>query len=296
MLDAFSHTCFSTPDEATLLMAFIYQQSGYKMRLGVADDHLLMLYACSHKIFGHTFFEIDGENYYTYGRNASTIKICEAVYPKEKPLSLWIPKAQMLAEDMSEERAFKSERYQNFCINVSVNKNLLAFFNDYPSSKVNENIMTRWAMYANTPMEMSVSDKLYPLLREKIAGLSQKDGVEQLLNWVQTAFEYKYDEEVWGRDRAFFAEETLYYPYCDCEDRSILLSRLVRDIMGLKTILIYYPGHLAMAVGFTEEVQGDYIIVGNNRYVVCDPTYIGATVGMTMPQMNNHAAKVIVLE
>jgi hypothetical protein len=66
--------------------------------------------------------------------------------------------------------------------------------------------------------------------------------------------------------------------------------------MGLKTILIYYPGHLAMAVGFTEEVQGDYIIVGNNRYVVCDPTYIGATVGMTMPQMNNHAAKVIVLE
>ena len=133
-------------------------------------------------------------------------------------------------------------------------------------------------------------------MREKIAGLSEKDAVERLLNWVQTAFKYEYDEKVWGHDRVFFAEETLYYPYCDCEDRSILLSRLVRDLLGLKVILVYYPGHLAMAVGFTEDVAGDYIIQGGKRYVVCDPTYINAPVGMTMPDMNNQTARIILLE
>jgi hypothetical protein len=72
--------------------------------------------------------------------------------------------------------------------------------------------------------------------REKLKGLSQKEAMERLLNWVQTAFVYEYDDKVWGDDRAFFPEETLYYPYCDCEDRSILLSRLVRDLLGLKAI------------------------------------------------------------
>ena len=104
---------------------------------------------------------------------------------------------------------------------------------------------------------------------------------------------YEYDDKVWGGDRAFFAEESLYYPYCDCEDRSILFSRLVRDLMGLKVLLVYYPGHLATAVCFTDNVIGDYISLNNQKYVVCAPTYIGAPVGATMPEMDNSKAKVI---
>jgi hypothetical protein len=158
------------------------------------------------------------------------------------------------------------------------------------------NFMTRWAMYANMPFEASVRENLLPALKKYIEGKSQKESVERLLNWVQTAFVYEYDDKVWGGDRAFFAEETLYYPYCDCEDRSILLSRLVRDLLGLKVILVYYPGHLAMAVHFTEDVKGDYIELNKEHYVVCDPTYIGAPVGRTMPRMNNQTATVILLE
>ena len=83
---------------------------------------------------------------------------------------------------------------------------------------------------------------------EEIKKLGKLEAVERLLNLLQTGLTYGYDSEVWGCDRAFFAEETLYYPFCDCEDRAILLSRLVRDLLGLETILVYYPGHLAMAV------------------------------------------------
>ena len=137
---------------------------------------------------------------------------------------------------------------------------------------------------------------LYPQMKEKLFGLSEQEAVERLLNWVQTAFVYEYDDVVWGYDRAFFAEETLFYPYADCEDRSILLSRLVRDLLGLKTVLIYYPGHLAMAVRFNMDVSGDYVELNGERYIVCDPTYIGARVGMTMPDMDNKTAKAILLK
>ncbi len=117
-----------------------------------------------------------------------------------------------------------------------------------------------------------------------------------LLYWIQTAFMYEYDDKVWGHDRAFFAEETLYYPYCDCEDRSILFSRIVRDLLGIDVILVFYPGHLATAVAFSENVKGDYIEMNGKRYTICDPTYIGTPAGATMPDMNNETAKVILLK
>ena len=154
---------------------------------------------------------------------------------------------------------------------------------------------THWAVYANTPLDNAIQYSLYPALKQSIAGLSERDAVNKILNFVQTAFVYEYDDKVWGRDRAFFAAETLHYPYADCEDRSILFSRIIRDIMGLDVVLLYYPGHLATAVAFTQDVQGDYLVYKNRKYIVCDPTYINAPLGETMPGMNNQEAQLIVL-
>lgn len=70
----------------------------------------------------------------------------------------------------------------------------------------------------------------------------------------------------------------------------------MRDLIGLDVVLIYYPGHLATAVKFNQSVSGDYIIYGDSRYVVCDPTYINAPVGMTMPEMDNSTSFVVVLQ
>jgi hypothetical protein len=51
-----------------------------------------------------------------------------------------------------------------------------------------------------------------------------------------------------------------------------------------------------MAVGFTEDVKGDYIEYEGKKYVVCDPTFIGASVGRTMTGMDNESANVIVID
>ena len=288
--------CGSNTNEATLLMAYIYSQSGYKMRLGQANGKLQMLYASQHNVYETPYYNCDGEKFFAMSKNAGQIQINAAKYPKEQSLSLWVANEPQISFSASPVRTLTSKRYPEMSIQVSENKNLLSFFNSYPTSEVGGNFMTRWAMYANTPICQEAQSELYPQLRRFIGGRSQLDAVERLLNWVQTAFVYEYDDKVWGGDRAFFPDETLYYPYCDCEDRSILFTRLVRDLLGLKCILIYYPGHLASAVCFTDRVSGDYINVNGSRYVVCDPTYIGASVGHTMPDMDNATAKVIVLQ
>ena len=121
------------------------------------------------------------------------------------------------------------------------------------------------------------------------------EAVGILLDFVQTAFEYQTDEQQFGKERPLFGDEILFYPYCDCEDRSILFSVLVRELVGLDVVLLNYPEHLATAVRFDDDVKGDYIMIDGKRYVVCDPTYIGTHVGESMPICKEKKAIVIKL-
>lgn len=296
LISAFAEACCGKGNEATFLTAFIYCQSGYRMRIGREGNTLHLLFASRHAIYEMPYFSIGDEAFYVWNGRAERLDICGASFPDEQPLSLYIPRRQQFAFRKSSPRTRIAERYADMAFTVSVNENLMDFYNSYPPSEADGNFMTRWAMYANTPMEQEVAEQLYPAMRAKLQGLSESEAAERLLNWVQTAFAYEYDDKVWGQDRAFFAEESLHYPYCDCEDRSILFTRLVRDLLGLRCILVYYPGHLAAAVRFTHGVDGDYLTLDGERYTVCDPTYIGAPAGMTMPGMDNRSASVILLE
>lgn len=287
--------CGKGSNDSALLLAYLYMQSGYKMRMATDGSKLYMLYASKHQIFNQASFGVKGDVFYGVEELPSRLFICEATFPKEKEMSLLINSGQRFTENLSEARTITSKRYADCSINVSVNKNLIDFYNTYPTSMLDNNFMTRWGMYANTPLEQKVASQIYPMLKEKLKGLSQLEAANRLLNLLQTGLVYEYDNKVWGRDRAFFAEESLFYPYCDCEDRAILYTRLVRDLLGLDCILVYYPGHLAAAVAFSDDVKGDYIMLNNRKFVVTDPTYIGAPVGDTMPEMDNKTAKVILL-
>lgn len=285
---------YGTSNEATYMQAFLLTQSGYKVRLAKDSQSIYLLVASLYNIFDYSYFTIDGQTYYAIDCQSRQLQICSAFVQKEKALSLQIAKTQNLNEELSDKRKLMSKK--GVTASVCVNKNEIDFYNNYPGGYLNGDVTTSWSAYANTPLNPKIQAQLYPTFAKITQNMSQKDAVNIILNWVQTAFEYEYDSKVWGGERTFFAAESLYYPYCDCEDRSILFSRMVRDILHLPVVLLYYPGHLATAVGFTEDVQGDYLTYKDKKYVVCDPTYIGAPVGRTMPSMDNAKAKIVVLK
>ncbi len=295
LLQAITEKQFGKTNEAVFMQAFLMTQSGYRVRMAFSSkkQQLYLLFACQYDIYNMSYYKVDGEKFYAVDCDAKDLNICPASVKKEKSLSLQIATDQKFDKEMTPKRTLTSKK--GVTVNISVNKNNIDFFNTYPSASIHGDATTRWAAYANTPLEKNVRDALYPQLKEKIKDLSEKDAVNLILNWIQTAFVYEYDDKVWGHDRAFFAAETLYYPYCDCEDRAILFSRLVRDLLGSDVVLLYYPGHLAAAVAFKTPVNGDYLMYNSRKYVVCDPTYIGAPLGRTMPGMDNTKAKVIVL-
>jgi len=294
-LDKLCNSFCPDKNTATLLMAFLYCQSGYQMRLGVDGGNLVMLYGSKHQIYDMGYFSLNGLKFYPYGNTSNSISICDAAFEGETPLSLLITREPMLGGDLSAERDIKSRLYATMEVQSRVPENLVKFYDGYPTSAIDGNHMTRWAMYANTPLAQKTRDLVYPTLRKAIEGVSAHEAANMLLNWVQTGFVYEYDDKVWGHDRAFFAEESLYYPYCDCEDRSILFSRLVRDLLGLDVALIYYPGHLATAVCFNDDVAGDAMLIDSRKFIVCDPIYIGAPVGTQMPGLEYEKVLSIIL-
>ena len=297
MLFAMAEACTRDKNSATMLAAYLYCQSGYQMRLGHDDnDELVLLYGSQHTIYDNSYFSFDGVMFYPFNAEGKELGVYDVSYPNETPMSLLLSKEQKLAVAMSEPRILASSRYPELIVSSCVNRNMIDFYASYPSSCINGNFMTRWAMYANAPMDASARASIYPAFAAALSDCNELEGVERLLNWVQTAFKYGYDDEVWGDDRAFFPEETLIYPFSDCEDRAILFSRLVRDLYDLDVALIFYPNHLATAVKFSCDVPGDCIMVGEERFVVCDPTNGSSPVGKTMIGKDNSEAIAIMLE
>ena len=302
-------------NEASLALSFLYSQSGYKMRMVHDDSRLMMLAACHHTIYGKDFTYAEHPNntiryYLLDGRKlGTTIYICNAMWPKESSMSLQLTAEQEFALSKAPERTIRSRKNPEFAFTITTNKNYMDFYNTYPRSCIGENYMTQWAMYAETPLEKGVREQLYPAMREKLKGMSKVEAVRQLLWWTQgylddkmtnshaDYFQYAIDENIWGTDRAFFGEETLFYPWCDCEDRAILFSHLVRDIVGLDVALVHYPGHLATAVAFEEPVRGDAYIASDGRhFTVCDPTLLGGDIGQTMELVKDEPATLMILK
>ena len=295
MLRAVTEKQYGKTNEAVLMRAYLMSQSGYRIRLGMTKNKLHMLIASRYEIYGMRYVTLDGKKFYITGnRDDKDMQICKAQFDKEQSLSLQMSRLPKFGNDPTPKRTLTSRK--GVTATVSVNKNLIDFMNTYPQASINGDAGTRWAAYANTPLEKNVKDALYPTLKKTITGMPERDAVGILLNWVQTAFKYGYDDQIWGGDRPFFAQETLYYPQSDCEDRAILFSRLVRDLMGLDVVLLYYPGHLATAVAFSSEQKGDWLTYKGRKFIVCDPTYENAPVGATMPGMDNQKAKMIALK
>lgn len=291
-----SETICNNSNECVLLTAYLLVQSGFDVKIGRMQGELQLLFSSENEIYNRRYFVIDNIRYYPY-INSSEIdemEICNTPRNMNHQLSLAITQEQKFNSEQLLSRIVKIN--DSFSLKLHVNQNLLDFYSSYPTSRIAGNDMTRWAIYAQTPLNVATREELYAQLTSLISGKGELEAANMLLNFVQTGFVYKYDDEVWGRDRAFFAEESLAYPYCDCEDRSILFSHLMRDLLGLDVALVYSPGHLFTAVRFTDNVEGAHISIGGDKYVVCEPTCTnGAPVGWISEESGNSDVKVIKL-
>lgn len=279
--------CGGQTNEAVVYHMYLLTQSGFKVRIARNEDRLAVLLGSDEKIYRYTYYVLDGGNFYLIDPSlkGQRLYIFDHAFPKEHAFSLSLSQQDFKLVPVGK-RTVTSRRYPNVSATVETNKNLIDFYNTYPLS-------SEWQYYSAASLSEGLKKTLYPVLREAIKGKTETEAANILINFVQTGFEYATDDEQFGYERPLFPDETFYYPYSDCEDRSILYANLVRELMGLEVVLLHYPGHLATAVRFKGDISGDYLTVDGEKYIVCDPTYIGAPIGMAMPQFKEVTANVV---
>jgi len=276
-------------NEAVLLQMYLLTQSGYRVRIARSDGQLVLLMPFNHTIYKYSFVTLDGIKHYVLAPPKSRkIEVCDVDFPREQVANIMMGQLPTFDGYKKKSRTLQGEKFGTMKATVEVDERLIDFLNDYPLSDA-------WEYYALTGLSDGVKATLYPALRSQIEGKSKKKAAMMLLDFVQTAFDYATDNEQFGYERPLFGDESIFYPKNDCEDRSIFYAILVRDLIGLDVVLVHWPGHLATAVAFPEEVDGNYFTVDGRRYTVCDPTYIGADIGQTMPMFQNESAKLIKL-
>lgn len=275
----------------TMFSLFFLSKSGYVVGVSYHADQLYLMFPSLQTIYGTTFLRGQDYKYYIIDLNGGSPQLNEGkVFNKTYPNADRIINFRFFQTPKLQERAltrnlsfeFEGNSYN---IPVKVNKNLVNFYQTYPFTDLDVQL--------TTPLSDMAYRSLIPPLRRAVAGMSETKAADLLLKFSQTAFEYETDEAQFGQENYLFAEETLYYPASDCEDRAVLFAYLVQEILNLDVVGLIFPGHAATAVRFSAEYAGDFINYKGAKYLICDPTYIDARVGACMPEVRDADIKVV---
>ncbi len=278
---------FGGKNESVLMRQFLLNNLGFRARMAkvIQKNALTLLVAPASQLYGCAFISEGGAKFYDVEADQPySYKMCAKEAPDAKHKIDMSMRQTPRFGGTRKSSSHQGERYKA-AASASVPVELMEFYKRLPQCD--------YSVYATAKVDKKFSDEVLGALRPAIKGKSEREAANILLDFVQSGFEYATDPEQFGYEKPFFVEELFYYPYCDCEDRSMLYRYLVKELLGLDVILLDYPNHIATAVRFNGDVPGDFVVGGGGKYIVCDPTFIGAPVGMAMPQFKNVAADLL---
>lgn len=268
-------------DSQAFLTSYILNQSGYDVKLGLTTEGLTLLMNTDLPISGYYSLTIDGKRYYIRDPkfNLHTIRTYDGMYAAGESIPIrMVPDRMPTLDPKREQTVNYSSKLWSIEpeFQVTVSRPEMEFFKGYP--------WMSWEHYFRAPVSENFRSQVIDTMRNRVKGLSTFDGVRKLLSFVQFGFNYMTDAEQYQHEKVNFPEENFYYPANDCEDRAILFATLIREIYGLDVVLLHYEKHLSTAVDFGDPtIQGDAMNIDGHHYVMCDPTFIGARIGMSMP-------------
>ena len=300
ILRSLSEAMFSDIDNCVLFNFYMLRnEGGFKVKIARGKDSnkltLLAVIDNSKEVYSYSFFrfnEDDNTNlkYYSIygGGNAN-----ESIYTYNndeqnaglKQIGLDFYNTLNMGQ-CDAKRELSIQKIDD-TIELPYNSAHIAYLNDVP--------MTVFPIYFASPISIEAQKVFNEKLSEIKEEYTSVQFIDIILNFVQTAFEYKTDDQQFGYEKYFYPEEVIAYPYSDCEDRSALFAWIVTTYTDAKVIGLQYEGHLATAVYFGEDVNinGDAFSYAGKKYYVCDPTYINASIGMTMPQFKDKMPKLV---
>lgn len=154
-----------------------------------------------------------------------------------------------------------------------------------------------YAYYRNLERYMGIGDYYHyiadennrEIIREMVEVLqdvgddlsyTDMDMIRETVKFVQDVIEYEYDITSTGEiEYPRYPIETLYERQGDCEDTSILMAAMLKE-MGYEVGFLHLPKHLAVAVRAVDDYEDSaYYEINGKRYVYIESTGSGWNIG-----------------
>ncbi len=268
-------------NETSLLSWFLMIRSGYDIKVAYDKDNIYVLFPSVNNVYGRNYVVIKDQPYYYATQNIPEHSFLSfnGIFPgATQKIDFSIKRPMNIGENLVKKDFSFMYEGKKYTIKIVEDLNTIAFMKEYPQT----DLRVFFNAAVSQPTKESIAESMMPIL----AHMNTRERLNFLLSFVQKAFLYKTDMEQFGREKYFFPEEVFYYKYSDCEDRAALFSSLVGQLLHLDVIGLEYRSHVATAVQVSD-VSGDYISFKGKRYVIADPTYINAPLGMEMPEFRN---------
>lgn len=278
----------ATPIDRVLLEHYLLVKLNYDVRLARTERQLILMVPFDQEVYEHEFIRVGGKDYYLFfddleaDRNEKSV-----IYPCD-PSKKDIGKGRIFSLSFDDKPLTLPSAGNRLCdfddgmirLSCEVSPCLMKMLNDYPLMDLR--------FYAVSVVLPQFRAAIEDQLRPQLEGMSQCDAADVLLHFVQSVFGYQDDLDQFGRDKVNFVEENFYYDNNDCDDRSVLFAYLVNSLLGLDVQFVQYPGHDCTGVRFTEcSTMGNGYYIGDDYYLICDPSYVGATIGRCMPMFSS---------
>ncbi|MFK7905100.1 MAG: hypothetical protein AB8B69_08245 [Chitinophagales bacterium] len=263
----------------TLFSWFLLHKSGYQVQLNYVNNSI-MLSVFSHDIIydmpvrAHEdgwFVELTAYEHTLIPHKVTSYRSDFNINSQGKPFSFRLTQLPQLSNPNIATKSFSFIHYGKlYPFSIDINESLVGMMFRYPELSIKE--------HAETPVSIQVRESLYEELDRLTADMDDFQAIRFFLSFTRMSKSYETDKAAYNvQNLAFTPEETLYYLYSDCEDRSALFSNMVKEVLGMDVLLVDFPGHASAAVHFEKAPrigtkEATPIFHKGKPYYICDPT------------------------
>jgi hypothetical protein len=267
---------------------FIMQQLGYDFRIGYSNNKTLVLASFDKPLYGITYYTFGDKKYYIVQNEEAIegpIKTYNGALGKNITWLEPIPYAALDQNQSLQRKLSFPYRNTNYEVQLQLYPEHIAYQEKILRSKPE--------FYASFEPSNLIAEQLDVFLKPILNTLSIEDQLNFLLAMVQLSFDYQTDNEQFGYEKFMTPEECLWNTASDCEDRTALFAWLVGRYTQHDYRFVRYPTHIALAINtnklsvHTSNLTKYKDVETNDIFIVADPTYMGASVGMEMPKLLN---------
>ncbi len=252
---------------------FLINKQGFKCTIRFNTKNLWQLYVWSKNDIVNTYFNIKKKRYVALEPSRNGQDVSRVVYLK------WFPKVKSKyfifnldslpkfanPEIVKKEIVFKANGRLD-TLSVAINKTILDALADIPQFWTQE--------YFKPAPSSECSASLLSFFRDRTRGMSDSEVVRYLLSFVRMGFKFADDAVSFGYQKPMVAEEVLYYPTADCEDKSALFFYLVKELLDIDVLVLVYPKHANVAV-LLDKPYGKPFVYNGKQYSVCETNVLG---------------------